>query len=347
MSEEMERKEIDSVNDMPICIICQSSYDKKKDTFDWVSGGLPCCTYSVHLSCLARWRFNNVNANGELVTSCPVCVSTYLPAVWFFEQVAFVLRNYLHVEAEMEDRSDPENLQEYRKNAPLFLAAMRRRKPSVTIEHFMAGVMKNIESVITYYEMIEKSEPGGGLGKFIKNYATARKGKYSDIPPIDEHGNRITESNTGQYQPQQLDYQERQREQIQQQLTRLRQLGQREQQLLQDTLERQEQQLLLAQLLIPPPPSQQQPPLPRLLFDEDAQQQPPLPRLLFDDECEEDLINFHQLNEEQLGASSSSLSYTIYSGHYAREYAIDDDEVNSSSEDDDDDSGVESDDENY
>nr|BDT63443.1 MAG: wsv079-like protein [Sesarmops intermedium nimavirus]GBG35607.1 wsv079-like protein [Sesarmops intermedium nimavirus] len=167
---------------MPICTVCLEDYDTEKDAYNWIPGGLPCCAQSVHLDCFSRWRFNNRNEDGKYVTTCHVC-KTYVPAVWFFDQMYKAVKSYVHYEAALEEIADEEEglmaLKELWDQVPAFFIK-QRREPFVSVQAFLRNEKAKFENFTIRSERTEKRE--NGIGVFVISYMHARQHKFKGIP---------------------------------------------------------------------------------------------------------------------------------------------------------------------
>ena len=176
------------------CIICKLEYDAEEDTYNWISGGLVCCSSPVHYSCLVRWRFSSQrNSDNQLIVWCPNCTTkTYIPAVWFFSKFGDVLEEFLRKENELY-KENPYYINALKllhhslKGPRYFSMEIRNNFPTAQI---MRLERKKLDILAATSEMMEKDE-SDGLEKFIQNYNAAKLGKYPNIPPLDSEGKRV------------------------------------------------------------------------------------------------------------------------------------------------------------
>nr|BDV50164.1 MAG: wsv079-like protein [Chiromantes dehaani nimavirus] len=170
---------------LPVCIVCHEEYDTEKDEYNWIPGGLPCCSQSAHLKCFSQWRFNNRNMDGKYITTCPVC-RVYVPAVWFFEKVYYVLESYVfYEEFLLKEIADQENgfvaLEKLKNQAPIFFTG-HMREPSMSVQEFLKNEKEKFEKFTLRSERTEKRE--NGVREFEKNYKHARLHSFKNIPPL-------------------------------------------------------------------------------------------------------------------------------------------------------------------
>ena len=154
------------------CVICKANYHPQKDEYNWISGGIPCCSSPVHFSCLVQWRLSGKRTTeNELIVWCPSCTpNSYIPAVWVFDKAGSLYEKILQDQDEIFGKLG------IKKQRDTIAERMETEKPKLNI-------------LTTTSEMIEKKERDG-LKNFIENYTTAKFGKYPDIPPLNSIGNR-------------------------------------------------------------------------------------------------------------------------------------------------------------
>nr|BDT63407.1 MAG: wsv079-like protein [Sesarmops intermedium nimavirus] len=184
--EEEENRDGTKTLTLPVCIVCHEEYDTEKDVYNWIPGGLPCCSQSVHLKCFSHWRFNNRNVDGKNITTCPVC-RAYVPAVWFFEVVysvveSFVLfENFFRNEIAVDEENGRVALEKLKDQAPIFFTG-HGREPSMSVQVYLKNEKEKFEKFTLRSERTEKRE--NGVRDFEKNYKHARQHSFKDIPPL-------------------------------------------------------------------------------------------------------------------------------------------------------------------
>ena len=178
-------------DDMSVCTMCQCNYNTKKDAFNWIPGGMPCCKQSVHLTCFSKWRFDNYTVDRIYVTKCHVC-RTYVPAVWFFGQVYIAVENYVKRLVEnyvkcLENISTSNNqegcvvLDELRDQAPVYFT-FNRREPYVSMQTFLRSEKVKLKKLTIKSEETEKRI--NGFDVFENDYMNARQNAFKGIPPL-------------------------------------------------------------------------------------------------------------------------------------------------------------------
>ena len=175
-----------------MCIICFMDYDTERDVYNWVPGGMPCCTTRVHLACLSRWRFKTTFAGlrRNKVNTCPLCIGTYLPAAWFFNVVGHQIQRYVLYRARLEatlcnGAIKSAAIARHERRRPKFF--MNRLTSSTNVQDYMEQVWQEMEAWTINAERAEKQQDHG---KFVLNYIMARTGNYPCIAPLDGNGNR-------------------------------------------------------------------------------------------------------------------------------------------------------------
>ena len=180
------------------CVICNSKYDSEKDTYNWISGGLQCCSSPVHYSCLVRWRFNNQrNSDNQLIVWCPICTTKryirYIPAVWFFNKFGDVLENFLRIQDKIVEEGPHQFTQflliDHAKKMPIYFKSILKILCTFSTAQIIRLERKKLNILATTSETMEKEE-SDGLEKFIQNYYIAKLSKYPEIPHLDSEGNR-------------------------------------------------------------------------------------------------------------------------------------------------------------